>query len=179
MWKQNSSGDHPSDVRIPSGGCGLGFADHPSKRMASESDTIQSDRSPTVDGYLGKGLYKENMVVMMLQSFSTALSWNSKDAFLTKLTQPLDSPVDDDNTSLVFNTFLVVPLLDFGGLFVERKFSGNNEVGKNDANRLGQVMDAFAHHVIDDSNGEFVFADIQGLVAPSKAVILFDPQAHT
>ncbi|KAF5364774.1 hypothetical protein D9758_009288 [Tetrapyrgos nigripes] len=108
-----------------------------------------------------------------------ALSWNSKDAFLAKLTQPLDSPVDDNDTSLVFDTFLVVPLLDFGGLFVERKFSGNNEVGKNDADRLGQVMDAFAHHVVDDSNGEFVFADIQGLVAPSKAVILFDPQAHT
>lgn len=68
-----------------------------------------------------------------------------------------------DERSLLYNTFLVVPLLPTGGFCKEQRFSGNSEIGQNDEDYVGMMIDAFAHHVVEDANGEYMLADIQGM----------------
>jgi hypothetical protein len=55
-----------------------------------------------------------------------------------------------------------VPLLQTKGIYTERKFSGNEEIGFND-DHAGQVVDAFAHHILEETGGRFMMADIQGI----------------
>jgi hypothetical protein len=81
----------------------------------------------------------------------------------------------DDERSLVHNTFLVVPLLQTKGLYVERKFSGNDQTGHNNVDFAGKLVDAFAHHVLEHTNGEYMLADIQGsFFSTSRCAIVAD-----
>ncbi|KAJ3735494.1 hypothetical protein DFJ43DRAFT_991301, partial [Lentinula guzmanii] len=115
------------------------------------------------------------------------LKYNAEGAFVGTVTVPLPGsglPIDDEtieqeaaNRSLLFDTFLVVPLLQTKGLFSERKFSGNTDTGEN-SDYVGKVVDAFAHHVVEETNGHLMLADLQGVVGPDRSIILFDPQAH-
>lgn len=90
------------------------------------------------------------------------MRWNVNNAFVGKLDVPiLPSVTDEDNRSLLFTTFLATPLLPSGPSFKEQKFSGNTEVGRN-SGTIGQAVDAFAHHVVVDSQKTCVFADLQG-----------------
>ncbi|KAF8515854.1 hypothetical protein JB92DRAFT_3153435 [Gautieria morchelliformis] len=59
-----------------------------------------------------------------------------------------------------------------------KNIPGNGDTGEN-SDYLGIWIDAFAHHTVVDSMGEYVFVDIQGFVYSENRVILFDPQAHT
>ncbi|KAF9073366.1 kinase-like domain-containing protein [Rhodocollybia butyracea] len=113
------------------------------------------------------------------------LKYNVEGAFIGTVTSylspgplPLEDTILDDERSLVHDTFLVVPLLQTKGLYKERKFSGNSETGCN-GDFAGRVVDAFAHHIVEHTNGECMLADIQGIVGPDKKITLFDPQAHT
>ncbi|KAJ3886977.1 kinase-like domain-containing protein, partial [Lentinula edodes] len=121
-----------------------------------------------------------------LPSESIDISYNSDGAFIGMTTSfipagplPVNSSDVSDERSLLYNTFLVVPLLPTGGFCKERRFSGNSEIGQNDEDYAGMMIDAFAHHVVEDANGEYMLADIQGIVQFDKSIILFDPQAHT
>jgi len=94
------------------------------------------------------------------------MKWNISGAFVGKLSQKLaDAPKDgeEDSCSLVFSSFMVLPLLPTGVLCKEIKFSGSTEVGINN-NSLGCAVDAYAHHhdVAVDSLYEMVISDIQG-----------------
>ncbi|KAI0367997.1 hypothetical protein BV20DRAFT_1054383 [Pilatotrama ljubarskyi] len=62
--------------------------------------------------------------------------------------------------------------------YKEHKFSGTFEIGDNDDSVLGQTVDAFAHHVLVDSDHTCVFVDLQGFVKNNEAIFI-DPQAHT
>ncbi|KAF5372449.1 hypothetical protein D9757_007775 [Collybiopsis confluens] len=110
------------------------------------------------------------------------LSYNADGAFIgiTKVHVPAGPlPVEDnssqeDTRSLLYDTFLVVPLLPSGAFYQERKFSGNAEPGQNEQDFIGCVVDTFAHHVVDESNGDYMLADIQGHIAN----VLLKPQSH-
>ncbi|KAK7018707.1 hypothetical protein VNI00_018300 [Paramarasmius palmivorus] len=112
------------------------------------------------------------------------IKWNS-DVFvgtITRLLPPSKFPLedgDDEDRSLVFDTFLAAPLLEIAGSgSEERKFSGNSQTGRN-IDIIGQAIDAFAHHVVEETEGAYLFADIQGIVTPTGTTILYDPQAHS
>ncbi|KAF8498424.1 kinase-like domain-containing protein, partial [Gautieria morchelliformis] len=89
------------------------------------------------------------------------MKWNADGAFLGTLVDKLpDLPAEQrSNQSLIWNVFLAVPLLEPGA--TECKFSGNGDTGAN-SDYLGIWIDAFAHHTVVDSMGEYVFVDIQG-----------------
>lgn len=91
-------------------------------------------------------------------------------AFMGKVIQIekiADPPKDgeQDSCSLVFSTFMVLPLLPSGTLCREVKFSGSAKVGLN-YDSLGSAVDAYAHHVAVDSMYIIVISDIQGEFAP-------------
>jgi hypothetical protein len=88
------------------------------------------------------------------------IKWNADGAFIAHLALP--TPADDLPNIPLFDTILVVPLLCKGGLYKEVRFSGNEQVGNNRNDRLGMAIDAFAHHVVEDTSGGIVFADLQG-----------------
>ncbi|KAJ4489133.1 kinase-like domain-containing protein, partial [Lentinula lateritia] len=115
------------------------------------------------------------------------IKYNAENAFVGTITTPLPAsplPVDDavvefdEDRSLLFDTFLVVPLLQTRGIFTERKFSGNMQTGDN-TDYVGEVVDAFAHHFLEETSCMFMLADIQGVVGPDCSITLFDPQAHS
>lgn len=64
------------------------------------------------------------------------IHWNFKDASLGTVLEsslclpPLD-PDQTDTQPLLFTTFMVAPLLPMSSLYIEQKFSGSNEAGKN------------------------------------------------
>ncbi|KAF8508814.1 hypothetical protein BU17DRAFT_15904, partial [Hysterangium stoloniferum] len=92
-------------------------------------------------------------------------SSNTKDTFIGKLVDEVKDATDSSqNSSLVepsirWNAFLAPPLLPKPTR--EAKFSGNEQAGSN-TDRLGMCVDAFAHHTVIDSVGEFLFANLQG-----------------
>jgi hypothetical protein len=71
------------------------------------------------------------------------------------------SDEEDDTRVLLYNDFLVSPRLSVGGEYTERKFSGSDDFQAN-SDTLGRIIDALAHHVIVDSKGTLMLADIQG-----------------
>ncbi|KAF8503873.1 hypothetical protein JB92DRAFT_2739215, partial [Gautieria morchelliformis] len=88
------------------------------------------------------------------------MKWNADGAFLGMLVDKLpDLPAEQhSNQSLIWNVFLAVPLLEPGAS--ERKFSSNRDTSGN-SDYLGIWINAFAHHTVVDSMGEYVFVDIQ------------------
>lgn len=129
------------------------------------------------------------------------MRWNAPGSFVGTVTTLLPCPATDevDKRSLVYSTFLAAPLLVTDGEYKEQKFSGNLELPQN-TSRIGRAIDAYAHHVVADSGGEIMLADLQGafdishripstssftycnatgVIAPDGSVCLFDPQAHT
>ena len=113
----------------------------------------------------------------------TELNYNARNGFVGTIesflpTAPL--PVNDETVeeqadaadrSLLYDTFLVVPLLQTKGLYDERKFSGNTETGDN-GDYVGEVVDAFAHHVLEETSCTFMLADIQGTLLYCISIIL-------
>ncbi|KAJ3534968.1 hypothetical protein NMY22_g6696 [Coprinellus aureogranulatus] len=104
--------------------------------------------------------------------------WNYNGAFVGTVEEydPKGDPEDSPLVSLGHDTFLAVPYLVSAE---ERKFSGADEAGHNPNDVLGRWMDAYSHHVCEDSNGAIVLTDLQGFVYSRNDVVLFDPQAHT
>ncbi|KAG6885108.1 hypothetical protein C0992_005462 [Termitomyces sp. T32_za158] len=102
------------------------------------------------------------------------IKWNSAGAFVGKAI----TCWPDEDSSLMFESFLAAPLLDTSTLYTERKFSGSVIAGHS-VDVVGVVLDAYAHHVLVDTNGDMVLTDLQGIVGPDQSVILFDPQAHS
>ncbi|KAF8498936.1 hypothetical protein JB92DRAFT_3099348 [Gautieria morchelliformis] len=130
-------------------------------------------------GYLGYGFVK--FAFMYGAKNIPDIKWNADDAFLGCLVEPLaEVPAHEQSKqSLLYSTFLATPLLPFpvgpGGM--EQKISGNGEVGEN-TDHIGIWVDAYMHHTLVDSEGEYLFVDIQGFKYSDKHLILFDPQAH-
>lgn len=128
------------------------------------------------------------------------MRWNTEDAFVgTVDTMVPGRPPqgETDNRTLVFPHFLATPLLPSGSQYREVKFSGNADIGDN-TDTVGEAVDAYAHHIVVDSFGDVLFADLQGkkpssfskhfrihvniitgIIGPDDSVVLFDPQAHT
>ncbi|KAJ4500375.1 kinase-like domain-containing protein [Lentinula lateritia] len=99
----------------------------------------------------------------------SGLTFNITDAFVGTTILPIPSgglpmeeSIENDDRSLLYNTFLVVPLLTISGLYQEKKFSGNSMIGYNDDDFAGKLIDAFAHHVLEHTKGEYMLADLQG-----------------
>ena len=94
--------------------------------------------------------------------FSLEIRWNTDGAFLGVI---IDGPISTEGEPigppLVFKTFLAMPYLSKKPPYEERKFSGSIKAGHS-IDVLGQVMDAYAHHVLDDSNGSVLLTDLQG-----------------
>lgn len=101
------------------------------------------------------------------------LRFNATNAFVGIITDGLDdsSALSTTNEPVwPYKSFLAVPLLQFSE-DQEEKFSGNCfAVGGNTGDSVGELVDAFAHHTLEDTNGDLVFADLQGV---------FDFQART
>ncbi|KAF5377218.1 hypothetical protein D9615_006391 [Tricholomella constricta] len=102
------------------------------------------------------------------------IRWNSEGAFVGKATNCWP----DDESSLMFESFLAAPLLDTSVVYTERKFSGSDVAGRS-ADVVGSALDAYAHHTLVDTEGQILLTDLQGVVGSDQSVILFDPQAHS
>ena len=89
-----------------------------------------------------------------------ALHFNAANAFIGTVTTDVGAPTNDNRT-LLYQTFLAAPYIPCGDSYTEEKWSGTHEAGNNDT-PLGQVMDAFAHHSLIDSNYTAVIVDLQG-----------------
>jgi hypothetical protein len=48
--------------------------------------------------------------------------------------------------------------------WVEHKWSGSDGIGYNPGQCCGEFIDTFAHHVLEESKGELLLADIQGRI---------------
>ncbi|KAI0719351.1 hypothetical protein C8T65DRAFT_736687 [Cerioporus squamosus] len=112
------------------------------------------------------------------------IRFNAEGAFIGEIDPdalpppPMDlNEPSPDTRALLYTTFLATPLVDKLEGYVERKFSGSLQVGQN-KDVIGRAIDAFAHHVLDDSQNTCILVDLQGFVK-GDSVILFDPQAHT
>ena len=81
------------------------------------------------------------------------IRWNAAGSFI--------GIVNEEDATLEFNTFLAAPFLDTSTLYVERKFSGGTTAGRS-KDIVGSAIDAYAHHVLLDSNGELLLTDLQG-----------------
>ncbi|KAG6862683.1 hypothetical protein C0993_001999, partial [Termitomyces sp. T159_Od127] len=102
------------------------------------------------------------------------IRWNSEGAFVGKATNCWP----DEDSSLIFKSFLAAPLLDTSVLYTERKFSGSFTAGQS-LDVVGAALDAFAHHTLVDTDGDMLLTDLQGVVGLDQSVVLFDPQAHS
>ena len=71
------------------------------------------------------------------------------------VTTDVGAPMNDNQT------FLAAPYIPCGDSYTEEKWSRTHKAGNNDT-PLGQVMDAFAHHSLIDSNYTAVIVDLQG-----------------
>lgn len=124
------------------------------------------------------------------------MRFNAKGAFIgvvdDGLIVPLGPEAKQDTRTLSFRTFLAAPFLK--GKF--QKFSGSERAGCNGDTGVGAAMDAFAHHIIDDSQGHVILVDLQGMCIvftlalahvscnivgflQEKELVLFDPQMQT
>jgi hypothetical protein len=92
------------------------------------------------------------------------IKWNFAGSFISCATGIAPAPDSGtvDNRSLLFDYFLATPLLDINDKTEERKFSGNEDVGHN-TDPLGRVINAYIHHVLVDSLGDILLADVQGM----------------
>ncbi|KAF8903184.1 hypothetical protein CPB84DRAFT_1846000 [Gymnopilus junonius] len=120
-------------------------------------------------------------------SLIPCIEWHSEsDTFIGQLVPPLKNlgcAAADQLQNMLFNTFLAAPLLDIRAKGNEEvRFVGNTDI-ENNKYALPAVINAFIHSALVDSAGQYLFADLQGLVYPGnfpdQTVILFDPQAHT
>ncbi|KAF8073965.1 kinase-like domain-containing protein [Lyophyllum atratum] len=83
----------------------------------------------------------------------------------------------------VGQTWLVDPMLSNTHV---QKYSGTMHAGRN-TTLLGKTCDAFAHFALENSGGQLVFADIQGILEPKfiqhvrgvDDLVLFDLMVHT
>lgn len=66
-----------------------------------------------------------------------------------------------DDRTFLWTLFLATPLLPTGSMFNEVKFLGHLDVGNN-RDALGRAVDAFAHHVVCDSDKTVLLSDLQG-----------------
>ncbi|KAE9390116.1 hypothetical protein BT96DRAFT_1002604 [Gymnopus androsaceus JB14] len=155
-----------------------------------EGSTSMSNRMSLIQEYevlvQASGLAKSFNERAKLSGVSiTGLDFNAEGAFIGTTSfvpaggLPMEETIENDERSLLYDTFLVVPLLSTTGLYEERKFFGNNETGRNDGDWAGKLVDAFAHHVVEHCKGEYMLADLQGVIGPDRSLMLFDPQAHT
>ncbi|KAK7690806.1 hypothetical protein QCA50_005906 [Cerrena zonata] len=112
------------------------------------------------------------------------IRWNVENAFIGELIDPIEpDPLlsgtsEEDNRTVLHDTFLAVPLLNRGSLYTEVKWCGSLDI-TNHQDTLGQTIEAYIHHALVDSDHEWLLADIQGITSPDGSVCLFDPQAHT
>ena len=93
--------------------------------------------------------------------------WNVEHTFLGTVEEAIPpKPMGDleDDCTLVFKTFLAVPLLSCDGLYRERKFCGNTDIPQNE-DRLGLAIDAYIHHALVDSGKTVLLSDVQGMRA--------------
>ena len=67
-----------------------------------------------------------------------------------------------DTRILLHDTFLATPLINPSDGYTEEKFSGADVVGTN-TSVIGRAIDAFAHHVLDDSQESCILVDLQGM----------------
>lgn len=70
--------------------------------------------------------------------------------------------------------YIVEPFLEHGDFI---KFCGTLGAGKH-YGLIGCTVDAFAHWTDAVSDGQYVFADLQGFKAGTR-LRLFDPQTHS
>ncbi|RDX41372.1 hypothetical protein OH76DRAFT_1333379, partial [Lentinus brumalis] len=95
------------------------------------------------------------------------IRFNAEGAFVGEVDPDFlpDSPLEQGAhaRALLYPTFkfLATPLVDKSHGYTERKFSGSLQVGLN-KDALGRAIDAFAHHVLDDSSRTCVLVDLQG-----------------
>jgi hypothetical protein len=90
------------------------------------------------------------------------MRWNAENAFIGKL-EPgeFDSDGMEFRSCLTWPCFMVSPLLPPGGNVV--RFSGHFRAGDNSKDKkIGIWVDAFAHHVVIDSQYTLCITDIEG-----------------
>ena len=97
---------------------------------------------------------------MYIYHIDQVLCFNAANAFIGMVTTDVGAPTNDNQT-LLYQTFLAAPYIPCGDGYTEEKWSRTHEAGNNDT-PLGQVMDAFAHHSLIDSNYTAVIVDLQG-----------------
>ncbi|KAF8507357.1 kinase-like domain-containing protein, partial [Gautieria morchelliformis] len=141
------------------------FAVLQSKNLNSDTEYLNKYDLKCELKLLARGKFFLDSFIRRAQQYGAKnipeMKWNADGAFLGTLVDKLpDLPAEQrSNQSLIWNVFLAVPLLEPGA--TECKFSGNGDTGEN-SDYLGIWIDAFAHHTVVDSMGEYVFVDIQG-----------------
>ncbi|KAF8575691.1 hypothetical protein K439DRAFT_1267075, partial [Ramaria rubella] len=109
-----------------------------------------------------------------------SIRWNADNMFVGTIQGDVPLPPSygsPDTQSLFYNTILKALLIDLQGSKYH-KFSGNEQVGIN-KDKLGMVVDAFAHSIVIHSNKEYLLVDLQGILTAAGEFIMFNPQGHS
>ncbi|KAF8870561.1 hypothetical protein CPB84DRAFT_1906769 [Gymnopilus junonius] len=139
--------------------------------MSSNSLDVESTSWKTLKNAFGmpqnikQALYLVRYVIICIE-------WHSEsDTFIGQLVPPLKNlgcAAADQLQNMLFNTFLAAPLLDIRAKGNEEvRFVGNTDI-ENNKYALPAVINAFIHSALVDSAGQYLFADLQGLVYPGN-----------
>ena len=125
-------------------------------------------------------------MTLCLKPSVSDLQWNIQDTFCGELIDPVEPDLHChatseelssiiDNHTLLHDTLLAAPLLKKGSNFKDIKWCGNTDVTQS-WDSLAQVIEAYNHHTLVDSDHEWLLADIQGmwLSKPSSVVYCAD-----
>ncbi|KIJ40769.1 hypothetical protein M422DRAFT_256185 [Sphaerobolus stellatus SS14] len=114
------------------------------------------------------------------------IRYNADGAFIGKMIiqndrdeVPKPSYGTPDTRSMLYATFLAAPLLNMKGC-TEVRFTDNQGKGHDMCEEeMGQIIAAFTHAVLVDSDHMVIVTDIQGVFLANKELVLYDPQVHT
>ncbi|KAF9013670.1 hypothetical protein BDZ89DRAFT_1142538 [Hymenopellis radicata] len=110
--------------------------------------------------------------------YDAAISWNSKPSYILHVDNTSrEWGSSNASQSMPFPDVLVTPLID-SAMAKFMKFSGTEDFEEN-TGPIGRMLEAFTHHVVQDSEQSILPSDLQGFVFPSGEVILIDAQMHT
>lgn len=141
----------------------------PKNRALLEYETETTGRA----GYFNNSFYKRAEMCGARNKIPQ-MEWNTEGMFMGKIVQfygkslgDSDSDSEHRHCSLVFPSFMAVPFCyEFQNPNSKRyKYSGNRDFSGESVKFepiFGAAVDAFAHHVVEDSHETLLLADLQG-----------------
>ncbi|KAF8226522.1 hypothetical protein L208DRAFT_1301371 [Tricholoma matsutake] len=172
-WRSFSEGNKPEDGYLSKGATKFAFMGRykdapyaifqckacPGVNEALNCTDLMVELKLLVHGQYFAESFAQHAQMYSVQIPGLDIHWNAHGAFIGTVTNAWL----DDMSSLVFETFLVAPLLDMSDLYTERKSSGSMAAGHS-IDVVGSAIDTYAHHVLVDSDGTLLLTDLQGML---------------